>query len=548
MSKTTRLFVGLSILLTGVVLLPSTALPLESFGWSVFNQAYATPIMAVFGNGQLIANGDTTPVVADDTDYGSALISSGQITHTFTISNSGTGDLSLTDVPAVELTGASAFSVVSQPSSPIATGATSPFAIRFAPISTGLLTATVAISNSDSVNNPYTFVISGTGTAATITTITSDVPDPSAVGQSYIVTVAVTSAGGTPTGTVDVDDGNGNSCVITLSGGTGSCSLTSTSTGVKTLTATYNGTTIFETSSDTEAHSVRNFDLAISKTAEQSIVGDTSTITYLVGVQNIRNLNATGVVVSDVLPPAVNYVSSATTNGSTYNPTTGVWSVGNVNANTGITLTLVVTVDLESGQVVTNIAELTTSTPVDTNDSNNSASAVISDDGQTDVYLPILLKNIVSTSDLEIVPGSLIATSTGVTLQIRNNGTGSASDAFWVDVYYNPSQTPALNKPWDTIAPAGAVWGVTKILQPGEVLTLTRGDKYYYPDLSSSKFITGVTVYAYVDSINYATTYGNVWEINENNNLSQPVISTAGRGSAVISSAEPDSLEDLPPR
>ncbi|MCB0165383.1 MAG: choice-of-anchor D domain-containing protein [Anaerolineae bacterium] len=548
MSKFTRLLVGLAILLMGVVLLPDTVLPLEPFNWSVFNQAYATPAMAVLGNGQLIANGDTTPAVADDTDYGSALMASGQITHTFTISNSGTGDLSLTGVPAVGLTGASAFSVVGQPSSPIAAEATAPFAIRFAPTSTGLLTTTVTISNSDSANNPYTFVISGTGTATTTTTITSDVPDPSIVGQSYVVTVTVTSGGGTPTGTVDVDDGDGNSCLITLSGGTGSCSLTSTSIGAKTLTAAYNGTTIFETSSDTEAHTVVSFDLAVSKTADQTIAGNTSTITYTVGVQNSSAINAAGVVISDVLPAAVNYVSAATTNSSTYNAATGVWTVGNVNTNTAITLTLVVTANLGSEQVITNTAVLTDSIPVDTNNSNNSASAVVSGEGGIVLYLPLIVKKFPHAVDLEVVPGSLMATSTSVTLQIRNNGTGPVSDAFWVDVYFNPSQTPSLNQPWDTIAPAGAVWGVNKTLQPGEVLTLSTGGNYYYPDLSSSQFITGATVYAYVDSINYATTYGNVQETNENNNLSQPVISTAGRGAAVISSAEPAVVDDLPPR
>ena len=548
MSKTTRLLVGLSILLMGVVLLPNTALPLEPFGWSVFNQAYATPSMAVLGNGQVITNGDTTPSIADDTDYGSARISSGQITHTFTISNSGTGDLSLTGVPTVGLNGASAFNVVTQPSSPIPAGETTPFAIRFAPTTTGLLTSTVTISNSDNTNNPYTFVISGTGIAATTTSISSDVPDPSVVGQSYSVTVAVTSAGGTPTGTVDVDDGNGNSCVIALSGGSGSCSLTSTSTGVKTLTATYNGATFFETSSDTEAHTVTSFDLAVSKTADQTIANSTSTITYTIGVQNLSGLNATGVVISDVLPSEVTYVTDSATNGSTYNLATGVWMVGTVNANIGITLTLVVTANLDIDQVITNTAELIDSVPTDTNNGNNSDSAVVIGSGGIELYLPIIFKDFASTADLEIVPDSLIATSTSVTLQIRNNGTGPVSDDFWVDVYFDPSQTPALNKPWDTLAPAGAVWGVTQTLQPGEVLILTTGGDYYYSDLSSSSFIAGVTVYAYVDSINYATTYGNVQETNENNNLSQPVISTAGRSAVVTSSAKPASSNDLPPR
>ena len=94
----------------------------------------------------------------------------------------------------------------------------------------------------------------------TTTTITSDAPDPSAVGQAYTVNVSVapvSPAVGTPSGSVNVTDGTGGSCAIaSLSGGTGSCSLTSSTPGAKTLTATYAGDTNFNGSSGTAAHQV----------------------------------------------------------------------------------------------------------------------------------------------------------------------------------------------------------------------------------------------------------------------------------------------------
>ena len=61
--------------------------------------------------------------------------------------------------------------------------------------------------------------------AATTTTITTDAPDPSAVGQGYAVNyaVAVTAPGtGTPTGNVTVSDGTA-SCAGTVAAGT--CTL-----------------------------------------------------------------------------------------------------------------------------------------------------------------------------------------------------------------------------------------------------------------------------------------------------------------------------------
>ena len=57
--------------------------------------------------------------------------------------------------------------MVQQPSSPVAAyGGTTTFQIQFTPSSTGLKTATVWISNNDGNENPYNFVIQGTGLIA----------------------------------------------------------------------------------------------------------------------------------------------------------------------------------------------------------------------------------------------------------------------------------------------------------------------------------------------------------------------------------------------
>src|SRR6185369_16853034 len=92
--------------------------------------------------------------------------------------------------------------------------------------------------------------------ADTTTTITSDNPDPSTPGQSVLVTwtVTVNSPGaGIPTGNVTVTDGV-DSCNAPVA--TGQCSITLNTTGLRTLTATYPGDTNFNTSSDTEDHTV----------------------------------------------------------------------------------------------------------------------------------------------------------------------------------------------------------------------------------------------------------------------------------------------------
>jgi hypothetical protein len=84
----------------------------------------------------------------------------------FTIKNTGTADLHLTGVPdEVAIGGADAlsFTVVAQPTSPIAPNESSSFAIRFLAGSSGGKTATVEVACDDPLASPYGFTLSGMG-------------------------------------------------------------------------------------------------------------------------------------------------------------------------------------------------------------------------------------------------------------------------------------------------------------------------------------------------------------------------------------------------
>lgn len=165
------------------------------------------------------------------------------------------------------------------------------------------------------------------------------------------------------------------------------------------------------------------------------------------------------------------------------------------------------------------------------------------------IYLPIITKNAISASDLVI--DSLNASSSEVTVVLRNGGNTAITDAFWVDIYFNPSQTPSLNKPWPTIASRGLVWGVQGAglpLDPGESLTLTLGDAFYFPQFSSTLPLpVGATVFGLVDSVDFSTTFGVLQESSEANNLFGPVLSTAGSSSSAGQSTTP-APEGLPDR
>ncbi|MCL4301305.1 MAG: hypothetical protein KJ077_36725 [Anaerolineae bacterium] len=167
------------------------------------------------------------------------------------------------------------------------------------------------------------------------------------------------------------------------------------------------------------------------------------------------------------------------------------------------------------------------------------------------LYLPLIVKGFVSAPDLVI--DSLVATSSGATLVIRNAGTAPVVDAFWVDVYINPTSTPTVNKRWQDIASHGQVWGVTGAglsqLVPGGALTLTTNDTFYRPDLSSPLPLpVGANVFALADSVDFSTPFGAVLESNEGNNLRGPVISTPGGGPPAIEPARSPSAKGLPGR
>jgi large repetitive protein len=142
------------------------------------------------------------------------------------------------------------------------------------------LTATFAgdsnFNGSTSAGEPHT--VNG---IATTTSITSDTPDPSVVGQAVTVQYSVTSGSGTPTGNVTVSDGT-VSCTGTVAAG--QCSLTFTSAGAKSLTATYAGDGSFSGStSAAEAHQVNKADttsIITSDTPDPSVVGQTVAVHF----------------------------------------------------------------------------------------------------------------------------------------------------------------------------------------------------------------------------------------------------------------------------
>ncbi|HEY5999398.1 MAG TPA: MBG domain-containing protein [bacterium] len=122
------------------------------------------------------------------------------------------------------------------------TGATATAALGTYPI-----TASAAVGTG--LTNYTITYVDGTLTvnqAPSLTTITSNLPNPSIRGQ--VVTVGFGVAPqftGTPTGNVTVTASTGETCTGALTAGAGGCNLTFATSGARTLTASYSGDTNF---------------------------------------------------------------------------------------------------------------------------------------------------------------------------------------------------------------------------------------------------------------------------------------------------------------
>jgi hypothetical protein len=234
------------------------------------------PEMNVTGNGQNIADGDSSPDAADHTDFEATFVAGGTVVRTFTIENNWVGALSLTGTPVVVVSGAHSndFTVTVAPAGTIATNASTIFQVTFDPSATGARTATLSIANDDADEDPYDFAIEGEGTAAAL-------PEMNVTGNAQSI------ADGDSTPTVDdhtyfsVAAVSGDTVVRTFTiENTGSASLSLTGTPLVVVSGTHaadfsvtldpansvatSGSTTFEVTFDPSAAGTRTAALSIA--------------------------------------------------------------------------------------------------------------------------------------------------------------------------------------------------------------------------------------------------------------------------------------------
>jgi uncharacterized repeat protein (TIGR01451 family) len=199
-------------------------------------------------------------------------------------------------------------------------------------------------------------------------------------------------------------------------------------------------------------------DVQVSQTQSTYTSNGNEYVTYTISTTNNGPNTATGVSVTDLLPAGLTYISSSPSQG-TYNPTTGVWTIGSINNGGVDTLTLTAEITATSG-IITNTATKTAENEQDPNYTNNEQTLDLTISG---IYTPQLKAYISATVDNQAVQKPVTINTIPPT--VNANPTGGL---------YNTTKTVTL-----------------KMSEPGTIYYTTNGTT---PTVKSSKYSTPITI------------------------------------------------------
>jgi len=118
-------------------------------------------------------------------------------------------------------------------------------------------------------------------------------------------------------------------------------------------------------------------DIALSKTADVDAIYESGTVVFTIAVTNYGPDLAETIIIGDLLPAGLTYVSDNPSQG-TYNDGTGLWDVGALAASASAWLQIEATADIGTGGLrLTNTATRVDSVPADPNPSNDVSSAEV---------------------------------------------------------------------------------------------------------------------------------------------------------------------------
>jgi uncharacterized repeat protein (TIGR01451 family) len=115
-------------------------------------------------------------------------------------------------------------------------------------------------------------------------------------------------------------------------------------------------------------------DLAVTKIVDDNTVDIGQTVIFTIGVTNAGPDTAPGVFLNDLLPAGLTFVSASSTQGTSYDSSAGVWTIGDMAKDSIVILEITATVSGSAGQQIVNTAVVAIDPLIDINTGNNSAS------------------------------------------------------------------------------------------------------------------------------------------------------------------------------
>ncbi|MDQ3012209.1 MAG: DUF11 domain-containing protein [Acidobacteriota bacterium] len=279
----------------------------------------------------------------------------------------------------------------------------------------------------------YTIVVTNDGPSpVTGATVNDPIPSP-LTDAAWTCTASSGSSCGLAAGT-----GNISTTVNLANGGTATFTLTAkipaNTTGPITNTATAAPPTgVIDPDSSNNSGSVTSTtqpssDLSVTKTANASTVRAGDEVTYTINVRNNGPSDAPGVVVTDVLPAGVNFVSASSTKGSCSGTTTVTCNIGLLTAaapdNTAVvTLKIQVPFTFPAGPLSNSaVASSPVTDPTGGNNTGGSTITVTTPPGAK--FGPTDITVRASGSDVCIGGGNVLT----VEVKLKNTGDGIQRD------------------------------------------------------------------------------------------------------------------------
>ena len=274
-----------------------------------------------------------------------------------------------------------------------------------------------------------------------------------------------------------------------------------------TNTATITGADQFDpdTSNNSDSTSIdpQQADLALFKAVSDAHPKAGETVIFIVGLRNKGPNDATGVQVSDPLPSGLQFVSAKPSEG-TYDPATGLWSVGTVSTNAA--QGLIITATVISPAAETNSAAVTHSDQFDPNPANNSASVTV-----TPQQADLMLAKEVSD------PSPNVGDVVTFTVTLSNAGPNTATGVTVSDPLPAGLRLVSANPSEGTYDPATGLWSIGT-LATSQPATLT---------------ILAIVVSPAAETNTAAITHSDQFDLNTTNNTATSTVTPQPPGPTV---------------